>query len=189
MEEIRKPVVWYESSYIVSNLWNICRIDTFTRNRRWLHLRRWKELSKVNMKWYKSVALHQDNIRRNIYVHRLVSQAFIPNPDNKPDVNHKNWIKNDNRVENLERCTEQENSLHSYHILWNNKIPWTGKFGKDCIHSVKISQYDRNNVFIRNWDSIADYARYTWRSASNISWCCTGKRDTAYWYKWKYFNS
>lgn len=63
---------------------------------------------------YARVALYNNNKPKDFSVHRLVAQAFIPNPENKPCINHINGIKTDNRVENLEWCTYSENTLHGY---------------------------------------------------------------------------
>ena len=63
---------------------------------------------------YSSVDLCKDGTIKKYLIHRLVAEAFIPNPEKKPQVNHINGIKTDNRLDNLEWCTHSENMLHSY---------------------------------------------------------------------------
>lgn len=63
---------------------------------------------------YVKVTIYNNGKQKTMYVHRLVAQTFIPNPDSKPEINHINGIKSDNRVENLEWSTPKENTKHAY---------------------------------------------------------------------------
>jgi len=104
--EIWIEIEGYEKNYEVSNLGNIRR----------KYSKKTKSLQKKNRDkkdYYTGVCLYQNEKIENKLVHRLVAQAFIPNPENKPCVNHINSIKHDNRVENLEWCTSRENKIHS----------------------------------------------------------------------------
>ena len=112
MKEIWKPISGYEGLYEVSNLGRVRSLGHFVGNqyieRRFQNRIRLIKASnrKAN---YKGVTLHKDGKQKAFLLHRLVAEAFIPNPENKPEVNHKNHIRWDNRVENLEWCTRQEN--------------------------------------------------------------------------------
>lgn len=133
---------------------------------------------------YVLVVLCKNNKAQTKTVHRLVAQAFINNPDNKPEVNHKNGIRNDNRVENLEWATNSENQLHSFKIL-GRKPTWLGKCGKNNPRS-KIIQQIKNGKIIAEFYGAREAEKLTGTCYVCIINCCNGKLKTAGKYQWKY---
>lgn len=142
MEEVWKPVVGFEK-YSVSNLGRIK--NPFGKILR----------PSPNYKGYLHVNLNSEDIKHKHYsVHRAVALAFIPNPDNLSQINHKNHNVQDNRVENLEWCSNEYNQRYS--------------------HSKSISQYNIRGVLLREWESISDAQRALDIPSTNISKCCKG---------------
>ena len=119
-------------------------------------------------------------------IHRLVAEAFLPNPENKPQVNHKNGIRNDNRVENLEFCTMSENMRHAYNVL-HRKPSGNIKKGKENPFSKTILQI-KDNKIIAEFGSLHEAERVTGVCYAGISQCCNKKKHykTAGGYTWKY---
>lgn len=93
----------------------------------WSHWKNGWMTPRFNKQGYPIAVLNGRRKARYPRIHNLVAQAFIPNPEGKPEINHKNGIKTDNRVGNLEWCTRRENVLHSYRVGLR-KAP----VGEDC---------------------------------------------------------
>lgn len=84
---------------------------------------------------YYKVQLWSNNRMKCLSVHRILAQAFIPKEDDKKYVNHKNGVKTDNRIENLEWCTNKENAIHSIQILGNTVFDKAPNF-KGVVHKI-----------------------------------------------------
>ena len=108
-------------------------------------------------------------------VHRLVALAFIPNPNNFPEVNHKTEDKTDNRVKNLEWCTSKYNSNYGTR---NQRVVEK--------HLKPVLQFTKNGESVKEWKSGCDIQKNLGYDNSAISKCCRGKYKSAYGFVWRY---
>ena len=150
--EIWKPIKDFEERYYISNLGRCKRIGRFDSNGR--------RVVEFIMKQHKtdrdylscSFIKHGKKYYRR--TNRLVAQAFIPNPENKPQVNHKNKIRWDNMVGNLEWATTSEDAIHKYNF-GDYKHP----SGRESKLSKLFYQYTIDGVFVAEWKSLRDAKR------------------------------
>lgn len=165
MKEIWLDIKNYEGHYQVSNLSRV-----------------------KSIKFGKEIILKQ-NIRRGYYyvglskngkvkyfqVHRLVAEAFLPNTDNLPQVNHKDENKLNNNAENLEWC---DNKYNSNFGTRNERISKR--------HSKPVLQYTLDGQFVKEWESATQAEREGGFNLANIAACCKGKRNKHKGFIWLY---
>jgi hypothetical protein len=177
-----KDVKGYENLYMVSScgmvksLGNGDSTNGNTKNIR--HLK-----TPIMKSGYVKAKLSKCGVRRHTSVHRLVAEAFIANPENKPQVNHINGIKHDNRVENLEWVTAKENIRHS--VRTGLQVTPKG-FQSPC--SKQVRQIAKDGGLIRVWGSIKEIEREAGYNSFGIINCCKKRKkyNTAYGYRWEY---
>ena len=160
MNEILKDVVGYEGLYVVSNQGNIYSLN-YNRTGKVVKLS-----PRINRWGYLQVCIYKNGEVKQCLIHRLVAEAFIPNPLGLPQVNHIDEDKTNNQAENLEWCTCQYNNEYS--------------------QAKQVEQYDLNGNLIATWKSVMEIQRQLGFFKSNISNCCLGKRQTAYGFIWRY---
>jgi hypothetical protein len=125
----------------------------------------------ITPKGYKRVQLYD----KKVFIHRLVAEAFIPNPENKPQVNHKDGDKSNNFVDNLEWCTNTENMKHAKENNLNR--------------SRSVVQYTLTGEYITIYKSVTEAAIAVNGTDSIIARVCRGKRQSHKGYKWRYENA
>lgn len=135
-----RDVKGYEGLYEITKDGIIFRKERITKksNGYDLKLKR-KQMKQSDLKGYLSVGLIKNKVKKRVHVHRLVAETFIPNPDNKSQVNHINGIKTDNRVCNLEWTTPKENTQHAV----KNKLRGDSKGMKNGMSKVNESDVKR----------------------------------------------
>lgn len=124
---------------------------------------------------YLRVHLSKNNKHKWFRVHRLVAQAFIPNPLNLPCVNHKDEDKTNNNMENLEWCT------HEYNLNYGTRTERAAK-----TKSKPVLQLMKDGSLVRVWPSIIEVERQLHYNHTDIISCCRGRRHSVYGYKWCY---
>lgn len=155
-EEIWKEIQGYEGLYAVSSKGRVKNIMSGKVLK-----------NKIDGAGYLAVGLKG----KNYNIHRLMAQAFIPNPDNLPQVHHKDENKLNNVISNLEWVSASKNVRHSIYK-----------------QSFRINQYTLGGEFIKTWDSLHQIERETGLKRQTISKVCKGKQTHAYNYKWRYLD-
>ena len=171
MEEIWKDIEGYEGLYQVSN---VGRVKSLRNN---IILK-----NSIKRNGYESVKLSANNISKEYYIHRLVANAFISNPNNYLEINHKDEDKANNCADNLEWCTREYNVNYGTGTRRSQLSNTNGKCSKPVL------QYTLEGIFIKEWKSTMDVQRNLGFDHANISRCCRGKYAYAYGYIWKYKN-
>ena len=180
--EIWKQIKNYENCYEVSNEGRVRSVDrkTNTALKHQTQVIKKGKILKPNIKrGYLTIVLTKENKRKTVTIHRLVAEAFIPNK--QECVNHKNAIKTDNRVENLEWCNHKENTQHASKLgLIVNK------------HRKKILCIELNKEFASSYQAAEwlnkekyNYSKNIRNMSKNIRAASSGKRKSCFGYKWK----
>ena len=157
MKEEWKDIPEYEGLYRISNFGSV------------YSLIKDKVLKPAKHKrGYEVIVLSKDKKHKTYLVHRLVAKTFIPNPQNKIEVNHKDGNKNNNNVLNLEWCTREENTRHAF---------LNGLRPMQCKIKIEALRLRDNCLFL--YQSMSEASRQTGVNLGNISRCCNGKCNSA----------
>lgn len=175
--EIWRPVVGYEINYEVSDVGNVRNIHTGNLLKGF-----------IAHNGYRRIELFFNGVKKKHPVHRLVANSFIGlPPTDKHQINHKNGLKTDNRVENIEWCTGSENRKHAYST--GLSVPTFGAYrekGSDSLCARPLYIMDLNGNTIRSYGSVVDASIDLNLNRHSIARACREERKTFSGFKWKY---
>lgn len=165
MGEVWRPVVGFWNKYEVSNLGRVRRIKNNTVN-----------IISINNNHHGYATVHlSDKKSKRVLVHRLVAEAFIPNPEGRPQVNHKDGNKDNNRVDNLEWVTASENVKHAYNS--GLKRPSGG------VPPKSIVCIETGRIYPSTWAVAREFGR---TSQAALYWALNNPKHRAWGLHWKY---
>ena len=190
MTEIWKDVDGYEGLYQVSNYGNVKSVKREGKNGRNYGGNVLKPSLNKSC-GYLTVGLSSGGFTKTFLLHRLVAEAFIPNPSSKKEINHIDGNKHNNHISNLEWNTRLENMRHAKeHNLLKFKVGechyMYHRYGQKHPNAKKIVQSDLNDNIVKIWECGADIERELGIPKSNICICCKGGRKKAGGYKWRF---
>lgn len=179
MEEVWKDVVGYEGYYQVSNLGRCRSLDRcinhpISKNGKKMLNGRILSLCKCGS-GYLMASFSLDGKRKFEMVHRIVAKAFLPNPDNLPEINHIDEDKTNNCVDNLEWCTSKYNANYGAR---------NAKAGEK--HRKAVVQKDLQGNIIKKWSNLTEACMSCGADASSVGRVCRGKQRTARGFIWEY---
>lgn len=142
---------------------------------------------------YLSVELFKNGKSKRLLIHRLVATAFIDNPDNLPQINHKDEVRSNNHASNLEWCTPKYNMNYGKGVTTrHSKTDYSTELRKNVARengrkaSKSVIQLSKDNEYISNYQSIKEASKTLNIDASHISDVCKGKRKSAGGFIWRY---
>ena len=178
-----KDIVGYENEYQINQFGEIRTLKDSPKLKKYDVLK--PQISKRNGYVYQM--LYKNGKEKLLRVHRLVAMAFLPNPNNLPQVNHKDGNKQNNSVDNLEWCEQSDNMKHAYKN--GLQIPSENQ-RKAIINTNKLKQKKvcqiKDGEIINTFSGISEASRQTKISISCISRCCNLKRKSTNGYEWRF---
>lgn len=180
-----KDIIGYEGIYQISCNGLLRSLDRIIlrKNKIPVHFKGQLLKASVCKNGYLVVSLWKNGEGNSRYIHRLVAETFIPNPSNLTEINHKDEVKTNNNVTNLEWCNKKYN---------NNYATRNKRLSQSLINnkktSKKIAQYSKDNKLLKIWSSCREIERVLRIPNTSVWRVCNGIRKSSHGFLWRYYN-